>query len=188
MKKVPVCQGCIVDCDGYCAAIERLNEIYHEKRTEEKIQLITQLRQELNIKDYEVADDLRILGEKVINKIPELHFIISYKIKIGYVRSYVAKTHKGKIINAECAKVFGTWTAYLPYDFVITFYEPNIYYMTDNQRKILMLHELKHIAVGERGLTIEPHDIEDFKSIVKCFGLDWNGYNQDVPDILGDEK
>lgn len=186
MKKIPICKDCAVDCQETCAAIYKLNEIYKEFRTEEKTQLIRQLRKELNIKDYEVSDDLRDLGEKIINKFPELHFINSYKISIGYVKSYAAKTQKGKIINAECTKVSGTWTAYLPYDFVITFYEPNIYHMTENQRKVLMLHELKHIAVGEKGLTIDPHDIEDFKSIVISFGLDWNGFNQEIPDILGE--
>ena len=82
--------------------------------------------------------------------------------------------------------MFGTWTAFLPFDFIITFYEPNIYYMTENQKKILMLHELKHIDVGERGLTIRPHDIEDFKSIIKTYGLEWNDMDQDLPDILNE--
>lgn len=186
MRKLPVCQNCIVNCGERCTAIDRLTEVYQEIRREEKTKIISQLRKELNIKDYEVSEEMRILGEKIIEKFPELHFINNFKIKIGYVRSYVPKTYKSKIINAECTKVFGTWTAFLPFDFIITFYEPNIYYMTENQKKILMLHELKHIDVGERGLTIRPHDIEDFKSIIKTYGLEWNDMDQDLPDILNE--
>ena len=131
-----------------------------------------------------MADDLREIGEKVINAMPELHIIKDFDIKVGYVRSYEAKQGKGKQINADCRKVTGTYTAYLPFDFIITFYEPNIYHMTDNQKKILMLHELRHIGIGEKGLKIEHHDVEDFRDILYRFGIEWNGFNQDVPDIL----
>ena len=94
------------------------------------------------------------------------------------------KKKDGKIVAADCRKVTSAYTAYLPFDFVVTFYEPNMSYMTDNQRKVLMLHELKHIGVGPKGLRIEPHDIEDFDSILTRYGLRWNGFGNDVTDIL----
>jgi hypothetical protein len=115
---------------------------------------------------------------------PELSIIPEYDIKVGYVRSYQRKTDKGKTVNADCRKVSKVYGAYLPYDFIITFYEPNIYYMTENQQKILMLHELKHIGLGERGLCIENHDVEDFGDILTRFGIDWNWMDKEVPDIL----
>lgn len=48
-----------------------------------------------------------------------------------------------------------------------------------------MYHELRHIGIGEKGLKIVPHDIEDFKDILKEYGLDWGEPGQEVPDILG---
>jgi len=50
-----------------------------------------------------------------------------------------------------------------------------------------MLHELRHITLGEKGLKIRPHDIEDFKDILETYGLDWNEPGKDLPDILGGE-
>lgn len=161
-----------------------LCKIYEEARTSEKVVLIKELRKELDIIDYEVADDLNELGEKVITVMPELGIIRNCNIKVGYVRSYEQKIEKGKIVYADCRKVKGTYTAYLPFDFIVTFYEPDIDLMSVNQKKIVMLHELKHIGVGEKGLKLEDHDREDFRDILLRYGLDWNDLNQDVIDIL----
>ena len=119
---------------------------------------------------------------------PELSIIRDYDAKIGYVRSYETKKDKGRSINADCRKINGTFTAYLPFDFIVTFYEPNIYHMSENQKKILMLHELRHIGIGERGFRIENHDVEDFRNILDRFGIEWNGFDQEVPDILPEVK
>lgn len=179
-----ICMKCGRECYIPCAAIEELTRIFTNLRIEEKKEIVKQLREKLDLVDYEVADDLRELGEKIITAMPELSLIRDYNVRIGYVRSYEEKRDKGKQVYADCRKVRGPYTAYLPFDFVITFYEPNICDMTENQKKILMLHELKHIGIGERGLRIENHDIEDFKDILYRFGIEWNGFNQDVPDIL----
>lgn len=182
------CQKPCSDKEDPCQALKALLDLYHKLRTEEKVQLIRQLRKDLNLVDYEVADDLRELGEAVIAKRQELHFIHDYGIRVGFVRSYEAKRGKGKTVFADCKKVTGTHTAYLPFDFILTFYEPNTAIMTDNQKKIIMLHELRHIGIGQRGLMVEEHTTEDFRDILEEFGLGWNDFNQEVPDILADEK
>lgn len=184
------CSQCPVKeyCEFDCPAIEALIKVCNTENTRAKAELVKTLSKELNIIDYEVADDLRALGEKLIDAMPELGIIKELDAKIGYVRSYEAKTSKGMTINAECRKVTGSYTAYLPFDFIVTFFEPNMDYMTENQQKILMLHELRHIGVGEKGLRIEPHSVEDFRDILHRFGIEWNDYGQDVPDILGGEK
>lgn len=184
MAESLVCVRCGRECDLPCTALETLNQLYADLRTEEKTQLIRELRKDLSLIDYEVAEDLRDLGERVVNKMPELHIIKDYDIRVAYVRSYEAKRDKGKTVYADCRKVRGTFTAYLPFDFIVTFYEPNVYIMTENQKKILMLHELRHISIGERGLRIENHDVEDFRDILIRFGIDWNDFNQEVADIL----
>ncbi len=192
MSNSLICARCRKACkDPYkepCEAIETLTKLYAELRTEEKTGITRNLRMELAVVDYEVAEDIKELGERIIKAMPELNIIRDYEVKIGYVRSYEAKRDKGKQINADCRKVNGTYTAYLPFDFIVTFYEPNIYYMTENQKKILMLHELKHIGIGDKGLKIEEHDIEDFKTIMERFGLEWNDFGQDAPDILKGEN
>lgn len=180
-----VCDKCGRECETPCEAIQSLYKYYDDLRIEEKTEIISRLRQDLDIVDCEVAEDLQELGEQVINTMPELGIIKDFDIKIGYVRSYEAKRDKGRTVFADCRKVRGTYTAYLPFDFIITFYDPNVYHMSKNQRQILMLHELRHIGIGERGLRIENHDVEDFRDILLRFGIDWNGFDQEVPDILG---
>jgi predicted metallopeptidase len=170
--------------DEPCNAVKALTKLCVKEFTQVKRELLMQYARELNIIDFEVSDELKELGEKVISKRLELHFINEYDIKVGYVISYEAKRDKGRSVNADCRKVNGPYQAYLPFDFVITFYEPNVYHMSDNQKKILMLHELRHIGIGMRGLRIENHDIEDFYSLLKEFGMQWNEYQQDVIDIL----
>jgi predicted metallopeptidase len=181
-----VCKKCGNGCEEPCVAIKLLLKIYKEKRTEEKTELIKQLRPLLRILDYETADDLRELGEKVINRFPELSFIKEFDIKIGYIRAYESKTSKGRVTFADCRKVNGPYQAYLPFDFIITFYDPNVAILTENQRKIVMYHELRHIEMTPKGLTVRPHDIEDFESILKEHGLNWNQFGNEVPDILDD--
>jgi len=183
-----ICEKCGMGCDIPCVPLRSLLKLYDDLKTEEKAGIIKDLRKELSLADYEVADDLRVLGEKIISAMPELHVIRDYEAKIGYVRSFEAKKDKGRQINADCRKVNGVYTAYLPFDFVVTFYEPNIYHMTENQKKILMLHELRHIGIGEKGFRIENHDVEDFRDILERFGIEWNGFDQEVPDILAEVK
>lgn len=186
-----ICRNCTIECEtpwctvsSLCAAKEELHKIYNDLRIKEKTELIKELRNKLDIVDYEVAEDLRDLAEEVIAKRPELGIIHDFNIRIAYLRSYEAKQAKGRRVNADCQKVSGAYTAFLPYDFIITFYEPNMNYMNENQIKILMLHELKHIGIGERGLRIENHDIEDFADILAHYGLDWDDLDKEVPDIL----
>lgn len=181
-----ICDSCKnKNCEAPCNAYNELHNIYSKLRNEERSETIKRLRTLLEIRDAEVADDLAELGNKIIARIPELHFINDLDIKVGYVRSFERKTKDGKVIMGDCRKVNKIYGAYIPYDFIITFYEPNIVLLSDNQLKILMWHELKHIDVGDKGFTIRPHDIEDFYSIIDEHGTRWNEFNKEVIDILG---
>jgi predicted metallopeptidase len=179
-----VCASCSVECEGWCAALEELQLMYNSLRNEERVDIIRHLRQQLGIRDAEVADDLRELAEKIIEKMPELSIIPEFEIKVGYVRSFEKKQDKSKLVYGDCRRINKVYGAYLPYDFIITFYEPHVILLSENQRKILMLHELKHIGIGERGLRIEYHDVQDFGDILQRFGIDWNWFEKEVPDIL----
>lgn len=183
-KTSEVCQKCGRDCESPCQAIDEMRKIYDETRTRERRQLIGRLRSLLGIVDAEPDNDLKALGQALIKKLPELCHISDFSIKVGYVRSYERKTKDGKPVYADCRKVNVVYGAYLPFDFIITFYEPNIGHLTENQLKILMWHELKHIGIGDRGFIVEPHDIEDFFAITDAHSTRWDDYGQEVIDIL----
>jgi predicted metallopeptidase len=181
-----LCKNCLNECEGSCSAFEALIKIYSEQRTEEKRQLIKDLRKQLDLMDCEPSPEYEELANKIIDKRPEVQHIREYEFKIGYVLSYEAKKKDGKIVFADCRKVNSPYLAYLPYDYIITVYEPNIDMLSENHKKIVMLHELCHPMIGPRGLTNRPHDVEDFKFILHEFGIDWNEFDQEVPDILND--
>lgn len=127
----------------------------------------------------EKSKELRELGRQVIRDRPDLAWIREARIRIGYAMSSKEKTENGRIIFAECHKVKPLWQAFVPYDFVIVFYEPNTMLMDDCQREILMYHELLHIGMEPAGkLVIRPHDIEDFRVILDEYGMDWNAVEE----------
>ena len=67
---------------------------------------------------------------------------------------------------------------FIPHDYLIKIYAPNVTYMTDMQKRILMEHELMHIKAsentdGELKIGTKPHDTNDFKDIIEKYGIDW---------------
>lgn len=129
----------------------------------------------------EKSKELRKLGRRVIRDRPDLAWIRESRIRIGYAMSSKDKKKDEKIIFAECHKVKALWQAFIPYDFVIVFYEPNTMLMDDTQLEILMYHELLHIGMEDNGyLKIRPHDIEDFRTILDQYGMDWNMVEGDM--------
>lgn len=183
-----LCKLCpkLKDCETPCAAIETLYQIYDKQDEKDKTTRIRNLKKQLGIQDAEPSRALKRLAEQIIKRFPEFGIIREFNIKIGYVVSQERKRGE-KITYADCRKVQEVFKAYLPFDFIITFYERNTGLLSENQQKILMLHELRHITLGEKGLKIRPHDIEDFKDILETYGLDWNEPGKELPDILGGE-
>lgn len=194
MAKDLICSRCSkqADCGLKCEAWTRLNEIYQEARNKERHQLIKKYGRQLGIVDAEPSKEMRKLAglilsnESILAKFPELNVIKEYDIRVGFV---VSQENPGgtKIKYADCRKLKWTYKAFLPFDFLITFYDRNTELLSDNQKKIVMLHELKHIGIGEKGMKLEEHDKEDFANILEEYGIRWNGYGEEVPDILSEE-
>ncbi len=118
---------------------------------------------------------LRKLGEKIIKEHADLRWIKDCRIRVGYCESDLDKRKGSGPVYAECHKVRPLYQAYIPYDFLIVFYTPNSDLMTDEQRDILMYHELLHIGMDSTGtLRLVPHDIEDFWAIIDHHGMQWD--------------
>lgn len=183
-----ICNGCITqaDCSGMCAALERLHHLADTQDTKDKTARLRALARQLGVRDAEPSRQLKRLAGQLIRKLPELSYIQEWGIKVGYVESSEKKSGE-RIVFADCRKVQEVFRAYLPFDFIITFYIRNTGMLNESQLKILMLHELQHIEMGERGLKIRAHDVEDFKSILAKYGLDWNEPGKELPDLLGGE-
>lgn len=193
MAYIDICSDCTYKaaCKAEkvnCSALVELYKIQDKMSKEVREEITRELARKLGIRDAEPNDKLRDLAEAIICKYREFQFIKAFDIRVGYVSSYEKKTGE-KITYADCRKVPVVYQAYLPFDFIITFYEYSTEYMSENQKKILMRHELQHIRFNKGQLSIRPHDIEDFKDILEQYGNDWNKIGNEVSDILseGDE-
>ena len=108
----------------------------------------------------------------------DLSTAISAGLRVGYCLSDKEKKSKGRLVFGECQKVPEEWQGFAPYDFIITFYEPNAGGMTPEQLRVLAYHELMHIGVeiqdgGDFRIWIRPHDQEDFNAVLAKFGANW---------------
>jgi len=189
MHRNAICKQCSYNdvCEGKCPALDKLLDIYKQTRQTDRHQLVKKLQKELSIRDAEPNKDMQKLANQIIQRFPELAIIPECGIKIGYVLSQ-EKPPGTKIKYADCTKVKVKYQAWLPFDFIVTFYEPNTELLSENQKKILMLHELKHIGIGDKGLKLEEHDREDFADILKRYGIDWNCLDENVIDILSEDN
>lgn len=192
MARAKYCKDCInekacKEAETYCNAMKELFSVYDDSKKRIARNFVKSHRKMLSIIDAEYSKKYEKIAAKVIKAIPELHFIQELEIKIGYVLSYEEKTGKGKAVLAECHKVNIIYQCFVPYDFIITVYEPNVMELTQNQIKALLWHELCHIGINEKTLALTyrviPHEIEDFYSIIDRLGTRWNMLEDDIEDI-----
>lgn len=130
----------------------------------------------------ELNDMVREVCNDVLNEyeydFPDLITAFNAGLRMGFCMSDKEKKSKGRRIFGECQKVPEEWQGFAPYDFIITFYEPNIAGMNDEQLHILAYHELMHAGAqveesGDIKIWIRPHDQEDFNAVLSKFGANW---------------
>lgn len=128
------------------------------------------------------SKEYRDLAQRVMKGHDDLRWIRQAKVRIGYCASDSDKKQVDKLVFADCRKVPDLYKAFIPYDFIICVYEPNAMLLTDEQKQILMYHELLHCGIKPSGeLYVVPHDVEEFDTIIDKYGLHWAGWDGD-PD------
>lgn len=140
--------------------------------------------------DAEPSRDLRALGERLLRDEPLLSDVRGYGWQIGYVMSREAPAGERPKL-ADCRRVPLTYRAWLPFDFVVTFYEPNITWLSEEQREVLMIHELLHVGITDKGKPkLVKHDVQDFRALLERYGLGWadfGGLNGPTADALRED-
>lgn len=130
------------------------------------------------MKNYEISDKYREMAEDVIRSRSDLQWIDSVGARIGYLTCDDDKHIGEMVVNGECRLVPEIYKVFAPYDFLIILYEPNIAHMRQEQKEILLYHELMHCDYEEKkdgDITwkVRRHDIEDFSIILERYGLHW---------------
>lgn len=123
----------------------------------------------------EKSKELRELGRRMIREHEDLHWIRQTRTRIGYAYSDAQKKRGiDQLVFGECKKVPAFCQAYIPYDFIIVFYEPNSQFLPYDAQEKLMYHELLHVGLKPSGqLYLRPHDVEEFDTIIEQYGLRW---------------
>ena len=119
------------------------------------------------------------IGQELIDTEDVLVDIANSQATIIYLSSEHKKRENGKIILGQCERVADKYKWGIPCDFTITIFEPNIEGLTEEQLRILILHELLHVGVefsndGTEKYSVKPHDLEDFKLIIDRYGTEWS--------------
>ena len=120
-----------------------------------------------------INEDYQKIANELIATRPELEDLRNSDVTIICLASDQEKKSNGKLIFGQTEKIADKYKWGIPCDFTITIFDPNVAYWTEDQMKILMLHELLHVGVDGDRLYIRPHDLEDFKSIIAEYGVDW---------------
>lgn len=119
-----------------------------------------------------------IIARRLIKTLEEFGDIAASEVRIAYLSCDKEKTKDGKTVYGQCVKVNPLYSWCCRYDFFIIIYEPNIVMFTDDQIETLIRHELHHVGVDFDGNEIRyyivPHDVEEFRDIIRDKGLDWS--------------
>lgn len=119
------------------------------------------------------------IGAELIDSEQSLSYISDSEVTICYLSSPAKKTSNSKVVYGQCERVADKNKWAIPCDFTITVFEPNVEGFSDEQLKVLIFHELKHIGIEKRDdgtekYSIVPHDLEDFREVIDRFGVDWD--------------
>lgn len=123
-------------------------------------------------KEFEPSDELRKLGEEVIDE--QKLDIGNAKIQYLLVYPHINKTTAGRCVRTGMELKF-----FSDSDYLIEMSGELWDSLDSPTQKILMEHELRHIMpiindkTGDCKYQIRPHDVEDFSSIIKKHGTDW---------------
>lgn len=118
---------------------------------------------------------LEDLAQKCMETFSDLAHLDNPDCRIAYQFSNQEKESRNRIVYADVEKVKDKIKAFMRYDFLVTFYEPNCEGLDEEHMLRLMYHELKHIGfeAATDKFWIIPHDVEDFRDVIDRWGLDW---------------
>ena len=120
----------------------------------------------------------REIAKRLIRTLPEFAELREAGPRVAYLSIWKEKVKNRKVVFAECCKVEEKYEWCCHYDFFIVVYEPNVEDFTEEQKEILIRHELHHIGIDytDNGIEfyVRPHDVEEFWEIINECGLDWS--------------
>ena len=132
---------------------------------------------------YTRSSMLGEIANGLIHEMDEFKHLDNPNLRIAYQFSDQEKSGRDKIIYADVEKVKDKYKAFMPYEFVVTFYLPNVEGLDNEHLCRLMYHELKHIGFdGDDKFWTIPHNLEDFRECIDKWGVDWISTDKPTED------
>lgn len=125
----------------------------------------------VNKKEFVEDSSLMVLSNKVIKE-HKLDYLEKVNVKYVLVDMYISKNTMGKCVRAS--KELKHFTGI---DYVIQISKDIFDKIDDNGKEAIMLHLLLHILLtinkqGDLVAKIFNHDVADFSTVIKKFGID----------------
>ena len=118
------------------------------------------------------------LAKQLIREMPELRYIAESRVRLVFLSSDMEKKKGNKAVLGQCEKIPDKFKWRIPYDFMITVFEPNVERFDRDKTKILLFHELLHVGIevdgNEEKYFVREHDYEEFAEIMRRYGIDWS--------------
>lgn len=127
-----------------------------------------------------ISEKYAKIGNYLIENVAELAHLQGESIV--YLSSTAEKKARRKRVYGECEKVQEKNKWAIPCDFTITLFEPNLVNLSDEQIAVVIWHELLHVGVDGDAKYIRLHDLNDFKSIIERFGVNWSDKGKQIID------
>ena len=124
--------------------------------------------------NYKKSEQLEQIAKELMQEMDDLLHLDDLSLRIAYQYSDQEKISRGMTVYADTEVVKEKYKEFMPYEFLITFYEPNCEGLDDEHLKRLMYHELKHVGYeGDNKFRVVPHNLEDFRECIDKWGIDW---------------
>lgn len=129
-----------------------------------------------------ISEEYTEIGLRLIETLPEFAPIRNSGITVVFLASEHEKRKGTHWVYGECSKIQEKHKWAIPCDFTVTIFEPNVKRFNERQMEALIYHELLHIEVDEttKKYRTVPHDLEDFKAVIRKYGIDWSEPGGDV--------
>ena len=124
--------------------------------------------------NYTKSSELELIARQLMHEMDDLLYMDSDELRIAYQYSDQAKTNREFVVYADTELVKEKYREFMPYEFIITFYQPNCEKLDEEHLKRLMYHELKHVGwEGEGKYRVIPHNLEEFRECIEKWGVHW---------------
>jgi len=133
-------------------------------------------QKQIENKNYQVSDDIRIIAEDLIKNEPALQNAELSAAKIEYLLVF---PQISKFTAGRCYKANKHVKFFNDLDFIIEVSGELWHQLDEETMRLLVLHELMHIHVGYNEkkasyvFKINDHDVKDFHYIISKYGIDW---------------